>query len=70
MAQPLIAPLPPDLDLPSGYKVQLSAVDPTTGATVTGVNISQFSLLVTDVTGGGGSGLTVGPFMLVPGVNA
>jgi hypothetical protein len=70
MALPEIAPLPPDLDLPAGYKVRLRAVDPTSGSDVSGVNVSDFSLLVSDLTGGGGSGLQVGPFMLVPGPGA
>ena len=67
MAEPYIAPMPPSLDLGAGYTLQVNAVDPTTGDQVTGVVISDFSIIVENVTGGD---LDVGPFMLVPGPNA
>jgi hypothetical protein len=43
MPQPLIAALPQDLVMASGYVIRLTALSPTTGATITGV-------IVTDVT--------------------
>lgn len=63
-AEPYIAPMPPFLDLGAGYQLQVNAVDPTTGDQVTGVVISNFSIIVDNVAGGD---LNVGPFMLVPG---
>lgn len=71
MAVPVDAPLPQLCDLPDGYVVQFAALDPGTGATVSGVTVSNVSifgtLLVTSATGGTG---TEGPFMLVPGPGA
>ena len=49
MPQPLIAGLPPDLILSAGYVVRVVALDPSTGATVTGVALSDTSLFVTDL---------------------
>jgi len=63
-AEPYIAPMPPWLDLGAGYKLQVNAVDPTTGDQVTGVVISDFSIIVDNLSGGN---LEAGPFMLVPG---
>lgn len=51
MAKPQAASLPPDLHIPSGYVIRVNAVDPTTGAQVTGVTVTELSILVTDVTG-------------------
>ena len=50
-AQVQIASLPPNLDLPSGYTIRVNAIDPTTGAQVTGVTITDLAIQVTDVTG-------------------
>jgi hypothetical protein len=50
-AQPLIAGLPPDCELSAGYVIRVVALDPTTGATVTGVTLSDVSLFVTDLHG-------------------
>ena len=70
MAQPLTAPMPPDLDLPDGYVVEWAAINPTTGADVAGVVVSGVSIfgtvLGTDVSGS----FVSGPFMLVPGPSA
>jgi hypothetical protein len=63
-AEPYIAPLPPDLDLGPGFEIQVNAVDPTTGDQITGVVVSEFSIIATNVSGGD---LAYGPFMLVPG---
>ena len=47
MAQPLTAPMPPDLDLPDGYVVEWAAINPTTGADVSGVVVSGVSIFGT-----------------------
>ncbi len=64
MPQPLIAGLPPDCELASGYIVRVTALDPTTGAQVTGVQLSDVSIFCTDVNGNL-SDLTPDP-LLVP----
>ena len=50
-APPLIAGLPPDLDLPGGYTFRFDAVDPVSGATVSGVLVSAVAISATDITG-------------------
>jgi hypothetical protein len=68
VAKKIKASLPSDLDLPDGYIVRWAAVDPATGAAVTGVKVSNVSLFGTALGTGDGSGGTItGPFMLVPG---
>lgn len=44
MAQPVRASFPPDVFLGANYIVRLTAVDPTTGALVSGVTISGVSI--------------------------
>ncbi len=71
MSQPLIAPMPADLDLPDGYVITWAAVDPTTGNDVSGVVVSNVSIFGTALgTGTGDGGGPFGPFMLVPGPGA
>lgn len=52
MAQPLIGGITPDLALDSDYQIQFTALDASTGAVVTSVNISNASILVRNVKGG------------------
>ena len=68
-APPLIAGLPPDLDLDGGYTIRFDAVDPTSGATDTGVIVSEATIFAANLAGST-AGLEVGPFMLVPGPGA
>lgn len=51
MALPLIAGLPPELILSAGYVVRLNALDPTTGAPVAGVVVTDTSIFVAQLTG-------------------
>lgn len=67
MSQPLIAPLPPDLDLPDGYIVTWAAIDATTGADVAGVVVSGVSIFGTALGDGGGGVLVGSPILL--GIN-
>jgi hypothetical protein len=46
MAQKIKTALPPHLDLGGSWRVEWDAVDPTTGASVAGVKISETSLHV------------------------
>ncbi len=52
MAAPLKASMAPDIDLDTGCTVVFEAINPTTGAAVTGVTISN-ALLRVDYAGGG-----------------
>ena len=74
MAQALIAAMPPDLDLDVGCQIVFEAVDPTSGAPVSGVTIGAALIRVDtsliDTGDGGGHKLNSGPFMLVPGPQA
>jgi hypothetical protein len=70
VAKPLTIPLPPDHLLSGGYTVRVTAVSPTTGAVVAGVNVKNVTMQVEDLGGTGADSLQSGPFMLVPGPNA
>lgn len=50
MAQKLTAAIPADLDLPANFIVQLTAVSPTTGAVVSGVNVSNVAIIADPTT--------------------
>jgi hypothetical protein len=66
MAEELIAGLPPDLELAGGYIIRLAAVDPTTGAAVSGVKVSDVSVFGTPLADTTADNLK-GPFTLVAG---
>lgn len=67
MPLPKSAPLPDDLDVSGAYTIRWAAVDPVTGADVSGVVISNASAEVDLLSADTGSGFIPGPFMLVPG---
>lgn len=67
MAKKIKTAMPPDLDLGGSYVIEWDAVDPTTGASVSGVKVSQTSLLV---QGSFGDVTDLGDFQLVPGPGA
>ena len=46
MAQPLIAALPLDLILASGYQIRFQALAPTSGAQITGVRVTDVAFQV------------------------
>jgi hypothetical protein len=64
VSQPLIVSLPPNLDLRGGSIIRVTAVSPTTGASMSGVQVGNITLEVDDLKG---SNLDFGPFMLVTG---
>ena len=70
MSVPLTAGMPADLDLPDGYVVTWSAIDPNTGNDVAGVVVSGVSMFGTLLGTGDNSTVNFGPFMLVPGPGA
>lgn len=63
MAQKLAAGIPSSLDLTQSWVLRFAAVDPTTGAAVTGVTISDAAIICTQVgpTGGEPSLLNEAP---------
>lgn len=67
MAAPMIAPLPPGIVLSGDYTVRFTALDPTTGATVSGVTVSGATIQLDNPSGAAPAALQAGPFMLVPG---
>ena len=69
MSQKVDIQMPPDLDLADGWTLRVNAVD-SSGATVSGVAVSNMAITTPDLAGDGGAGLQVGPFMLVPGPEA
>ena len=44
MAAPQIVPLPPNFELSDGMQIKITAVDASTGATVSGVTVSAVSI--------------------------
>jgi len=69
MAAPPLESSFPQADLEPGMQVVFEAIDPTTGAAVTGVTVSAIGMLVSGQGANVGEG-TFGPFMLVPGPKA
>ena len=51
MAQPLTVSFPPDLLITDGWLVTIAAVDPTTGADVAGVTITEALMQVENIAG-------------------
>lgn len=71
MAQKINVDMPDDIVIGDGWTLEWDAVDPTTGASVAGVTVSEVNVSADDFVGGeGAGGELVGPFMLVPGPGA
>jgi hypothetical protein len=66
MAQKLTASIPLTLDLDSSWTIQWAALDPASGAAVSGVNVSNVGMIVSQVSPGTADQLQVGPFQLIP----
>ena len=67
VAQPLTVALPAQYDLDDTYQIRVTALDPTTGALVSGVQVGKVTLVVDNVRGGDLSSGSFGPFLLVTG---
>lgn len=52
MSQKITGPIPATLDFPANWTIRFTALDPTTGAVVSGVTVTAASLIVTNVGGG------------------
>lgn len=70
MAKKIDIELPPDLVIGDGWTIEWAAVDPNTGAAVSGVVVSAANVVANDSGGAGGGGGSAGPYMLVPGPGA
>jgi hypothetical protein len=71
VAQKINVALPEDVGIGDGWTVEWDAVDPSTGASVAGVIVSDANVTADDTSSGGGTGgFESGPFMLVPGPDA
>jgi hypothetical protein len=70
MSKPLTTGMPPDIDLGGGCTIRLTALDPTTGAVVANVNVSNLVLFVNLQGSTVPIDLVVGPYELVPGPGA
>ena len=71
MSEPLDIGMPPSLDIQEGYTLRVTALDPTTGALVSGVTVTTVVLTadrVANFSGGGGG--PAGDWLLVPGPGA
>lgn len=69
MAKPQQSPLPQELIIGPNWEIIFDAIDPSTGAPVAGVNVTNANVTATNAISGQTETLTVGPFMLVPGPN-
>lgn len=71
MSAPLLAPMPESLDVQAGYTIRVTALDPTTGALVSGVKVTTVVLTADQVQNfSGGGGGPAGEWLLVPGPGA
>lgn len=67
MAQPLTVAFPAGLKLSDGWVVRITAVDPTTGAVVPGVDITEALITVDNLSGtdlGSGQFVVVNPVLI------
>ena len=76
MASPLSASMPQFTQLGVNARIDVEALDPTTGLPVDGVVVTLVDIYADvsapspDAGGSGSGGSVVGPFMLVPGPEA
>lgn len=69
MAQPIDIDMPQDLDVGPTYTVRVTAIDPNSGALVSGVNVGTVVITAALVQGTAG-GLETGQWFLLPGPGA
>lgn len=66
MAAPMVAPIPPELELAGRWRIRFTALNPTTGAVVAGVTVSEATIQVADLSTGPVSRLETADWQLVP----
>lgn len=64
MSLPVKTGLADGLVLPDGYTIRFTAVDPVTGALVSGVKVSSVSVLMDESTGAGLDQSVLNPVLL------
>lgn len=69
MSQPLDIDMPQDLDVGPTYTVRVTAINPSTGALVSGVNVGTV-VITAALVQGTTDGLETGQWFLLPGPNA
>lgn len=69
MAQPIDIDMPQDLDIGPTYTLRVTALNPSTGALVSGVTIGTV-VITASLVQGTTDGLEVGQWFLVPGPGA
>ena len=60
----------PALPIDNGCRVVIEVRDPTTGAEVSGVQVSNVNIYGLDLSAGDGTAELAGPFLYVPGPEA
>lgn len=70
MSQKITANMPEGIVVSGDYKIRFAAVDPSTGAAVSGVKVSNVDIDGVPQGATTGQELKPGPFMLVPGPGA
>ena len=69
MAQKYTAGFPDNLDLEELYTIRFTAVDPTTGAAVANVTVTNAQIVCANLSALPPEDLQVGPWLLIPGPN-
>lgn len=67
MAVPYTAGMPDELDLGGGWTLRVTAVNPTTGAAISAITVSNLAILLNPLGETAPGDLAVGPYLLVPG---
>ena len=70
MAKPQQSPFPQELIIGPNWQIVFDAIDPVTGASVAGVNLTDANVTATNEATGEQVTVPVGPYMLVGGPNA
>lgn len=67
MPEKLDAPMPDNVVIGGGWRLEWAAVDPATGTDVAGVNVTKANVVATDLSNVGDIVIPEGGFKLVPG---
>lgn len=70
MADKINVAMPESMVIGDGWTVEWAAVDPVSGADISGVTVTNTNVVATDVSPAPQTNEQLGPFMLVPGPDA
>lgn len=70
MARSIVAGLPPGLVLGAGCVIRFNAISAEDGSAVTGVTITNATIMIRNVGAAAADQVESGPFLLVPGPGA